>query len=99
DYEQFDLLHFYNITRPDIILHHIERSKKPFVLSTIYMDYSHYKTTEVRPLVRLVSYIVNKHGIEYFKAMYKHLKGTETILSKKYFIQGQKKSIKNILNP
>src|SRR5690242_17364914 len=42
NYEQFDLLHFFNITRPSDILFHIKKSKKRFVLSPILVDHSGY---------------------------------------------------------
>ena len=43
DYSQYHLIHFFNIIRPADILRHIERSKKPYVVSTIYVDYSEYE--------------------------------------------------------
>src|SRR5688572_28194904 len=43
DYSQYDLLHFFNIGRPADILYHIEKSEKPFVVSTIYVDYSEFE--------------------------------------------------------
>ena len=42
NYNEYDLLHFFNITRPADILRHIHKSKKPFVVSTNYVDYSNY---------------------------------------------------------
>ena len=42
DYESYDLLHFINIIRPSDILFHINKTKKPFVLSPILVDYSEY---------------------------------------------------------
>ena len=38
----FDLLHFFNITRPATILKHLLHSKLPFVVSPIWIDYSNY---------------------------------------------------------
>ena len=42
NYDQFDLLHFFNITRPSDILFHVKKSKKPFALSPILVDHSAY---------------------------------------------------------
>ena len=35
NYAYYDLLHFFNITRPADILFHIQKAGKPFVISTI----------------------------------------------------------------
>src|SRR5882672_2130027 len=42
DYSRYDLLHFFNITRPSDILFHITKTNKPFVVSPILVDYSEY---------------------------------------------------------
>ena len=41
-YERYDLLHFFNITRPADILSHIEKSGKPYVVTPIFVDYSEF---------------------------------------------------------
>lgn len=43
NYSSYDLLHFFNILRPSDILTHVRRSKKQFVVSTIYLDLSEYE--------------------------------------------------------
>ena len=42
NYEDFDLLHFFNLVRPANILYHISKTNKPFVVSPILVDYSEY---------------------------------------------------------
>ena len=42
NYNEYNLLHFFNITRPSDILYHTSKTKKPFVISTIFIDYSQY---------------------------------------------------------
>ena len=42
NYDNYDLLHFFNITRPADILYHSKKSKKPYVVSTILCNYSEY---------------------------------------------------------
>ena len=42
NYNDYDLLHFFNIIRPADILLHINRSGKPFVVSTILVNYALY---------------------------------------------------------
>src|SRR5215470_17044460 len=41
-YDQYDLLHFFNIIRPADILYHIHKSNKPFVVTPIFVDYSEF---------------------------------------------------------
>ena len=42
NYDEFDLLHFFDLTRPANILYHIKKGNKPFVLSPVLIDYSEY---------------------------------------------------------
>src|SRR3954469_11045960 len=41
-YDEFDLLHFFNLIRPADILYHIKRSRTPFVITPILIDYTEY---------------------------------------------------------
>src|SRR5450432_1736370 len=43
DYSNYDLIHFFNIIRPADILPHLSRFRKPYAVSTIYVDYSEYE--------------------------------------------------------
>ena len=69
DYKPYDLLHFFNIIRPADILQHIKRSKKPYVVSTIYVDYSEYEKKARGGLAGKVFQIIPGHTIEYMKAI------------------------------
>ena len=40
NYQEFDLLHFFNLVRPADILYHIKRTNTPYVISPIFVDYS-----------------------------------------------------------
>src|SRR5882757_3441561 len=42
DYKGYDLIHFFNITRPADILKHADKSGKPYVVTPIYVDYSEF---------------------------------------------------------
>ena len=46
DYCHYDLIHFFNIIRPSDILAHISKNNNPFVVSTIFVDYSEYEITK-----------------------------------------------------
>ncbi|MCQ4142446.1 glycosyltransferase family 4 protein [Chryseobacterium sp. EO14] len=96
DYSAYDLIHFFNITRPDNILFHMSKAKIPFVVSTILTDYSFYK--EVSSKFRMIAYFFGVDGIEYFKSISKYIFGKEKIRHKRYIFLGQYRSIKKILS-
>ena len=92
DYKAYDLLHFFNITRPADILKHI-RSNKPYVVSTIFVDYSSYDSTNRGLLFRLLS-----PGItEYAKTIARWLRSKDVIAGKEYLWRGHNRSIAKIL--
>lgn len=96
DYSKYDLIHFFNITRPDNILFHLSRTDRPFVVSTILTDYSFYK--KINSKFRLLAFILGVDGIEYLKSVLKHILGKEKLKSLDYILTGQNKSIKQILD-
>ena len=98
DYSGYDLIHFFNIRHPADMLLHIERSKLPYVISTIYVNYA-------RPVKRKSSGI--KDGIlnlfgsdaqEYIKTMGKSIFNGEKIVSGNYVWKGHKRSVRWILS-
>jgi glycosyltransferase involved in cell wall biosynthesis len=97
DFSSFDLIHFFNITRPEVILNVLSKVDLPFVLSPIYVDYSFYKTQSPFSKMGLLTRLFGADGIEYFKAVFKHVLGKEKIYFNPYFLLGQKSSIKRIL--
>ncbi len=38
DYSSYDLLHFFNIIRPADVIAHVRKSRKPYVVSTIFVE-------------------------------------------------------------
>jgi glycosyltransferase involved in cell wall biosynthesis len=96
EYDQYSLLHFFNIIRPDNILPHITRSNLPFVVSTIFVDYSEYEKKARKGLPALVFRILSADFIEYLKAIARALLRGERIKSRYYFFNGQKRSIRKI---
>ena len=97
DYDSYDLMHFFNIIRPDDILPHIRKSKLPFVVSTIFVDYSEYENIRQGKLA-ILSKIFSNDRIEYIKVIARFLKNGDKINSKYYLFKGHKKSIKYIAN-
>lgn len=94
-YKDYDLLHFFNIIRPDDILPHIDH-EIPFVISTIFVDYSEYERNR-HGMAKYLFKILNPGYIEYLKAIARLIKNGDKIKSKYYFFNGHKKSIKYLL--
>lgn len=97
-YEEYDLLHFFNITRPADILRHIERSGKPYVVTPIFVDYSEFDRNFRKGPTGFVLGFLGTNGIEYVKTVGRFLLKGEKLVSKKYLLQGQKRSIKKVLH-
>jgi glycosyltransferase involved in cell wall biosynthesis len=97
DYSKFDLIHFFNIIRPADILLHMDRSGKPFVVSTIYVDYSEYERNERKGLAGKVFSIFSRDSIEYLKVIARFIVNAEKIISPGYLLLGQKRAIKKII--
>lgn len=96
DYSQYDLLHFFNITRPADILYHSKKAKKPFVVSTILCNYGEYDKHHRKGIVALFKYFP-ADSIEYLKTMARWLLGKDKMASMDYTWKGQRKSIIEIL--
>lgn len=97
DYSLYDLLHFFNIIRPADMLVHIKRSQKPFVVSTIFIDYSDYDKRERKGISGKLLGLFAADGIEYLKTIYRWLAGKDKLVSSAYLWLGHRRSIKKIL--
>jgi glycosyltransferase involved in cell wall biosynthesis len=98
DYKTYDLLHFFNITRPADILYHIKKSKKPFVVSPIYIDYSEFDGGQRRGISGFVFRHLSSDRIEYMKTMSRWLLSRDSLKSKSYIFKGQRRSIQEIIS-
>ena len=97
DYSHYDLLHFFNIIRPADIAVHVQRSGKPFVLSTIFLDFGAFeKQTRGGPM-RLMNRLVSEDGIEYLKVIARRIKNKERIMSRRYIWRGHASTLRWIL--
>ncbi|MGN6181657.1 MAG: glycosyltransferase family 4 protein [Mucilaginibacter sp.] len=95
-YNQYDLLHFFNLTRPADILYHSKKANKPYVISTILCNYSEYdKHHRKNGSILLGS--LPADSIEYLKTMARWLFGRDHLSSLSYVWKGQRKSILDIL--
>ncbi|MFN8242467.1 MAG: glycosyltransferase family 4 protein [Ferruginibacter sp.] len=97
DYRPYDLLHFFNIIRPADMLVHIRRSGKPFVVSTILVDYSVYDKFHRSGLAGRLFRLMPAHRIEYAKTLYRATRRQEGVASAEYLWKGHHKSIQSIL--
>lgn len=95
DYSKYDIIHFFNIIRPDDILPHIIKSNLPFVVSTIFVDYSEYEKSR-GGLLGLLANIFSSDRLEYIKTIARFLKNGDAINSKYYLFFGHRASVKYI---
>jgi glycosyltransferase involved in cell wall biosynthesis len=96
-YENYDLLHFFNITRPADIIGHIQKSGKPYVISPIFVDYSEFDRNFRRGLSGLVLKLLDTNGIEYAKTLARFVLKRERLASLRYLLLGQKRAIRMAL--
>ena len=97
DYPSYDLLHFFNITRPADILYHIKKSRKPYVLSTILTDYSEYDKYYRKGVAGFLFRLLSADTIEYLKTIMRWILGRDRLMSLSYLWKGQKTCIKEVL--
>lgn len=97
DYSRYTLIHFFNIIRPADILYHIQQSGKPYVISTIYVDYTEYEKKMRMGLTGFIFKLFSSDFIEYLKVFARFIVNGEKIISTSYILMGQKKSIRQII--
>ena len=93
----YDLLHLFNIGRPSDILGIIKKSKLPYVVSTVFVDFSEAEANHHNKTRRILNKIFSIDQLEYLKIVGRVLKGQEKITDYRYLLYGQKKSIKKII--
>ena len=96
-YSSYDLIHFFNIRHPADMLFHIQQSKLPYVISTIFVDYTKPAKRKITGIKDGVLNLFNINAQEYIKTVSKSLLNGEKIISKKYIWKGHKKSVSWIL--
>jgi glycosyltransferase involved in cell wall biosynthesis len=97
NYRHYNLLHFFNITRPADILYHIRKAKIPFVVSTILLNYSEYDKYYRKGLSGMFFRYLSADTIEYIKAVSRWILGKDKLMSLSYAVKGQKRSILEII--
>jgi glycosyltransferase involved in cell wall biosynthesis len=97
DYRLYDLLHFFNIVRPADMLYHISKSRKPFVLSPIFIDYGEYDRYHRKGITGFIFRRFSPAANEYFKTIGRWLLRKDSLRSKSFFFKGQMRSIKEVI--
>lgn len=97
DYDHYQLLHFFNITRPADILHHIQKTNIPFVVSTILVNYSEYDKKHRSGFSGMLFRYLAADTVEYIKALLRWIRGSDRMMSLSFIWKGQKRSIHEIL--
>ena len=97
NYSLYDLIHFFNIRHPADMLFHIEKSKLPYVVSTIYVDYTKPQDRESNGMKDRVLNLFNSNAQEYIKTLSKSILQGEKIISRDYLWKGHQKSVKWVL--
>lgn len=95
-YEQYDLIHYFNIIRPSDHLYHIKKSKKPYVVSTIYVDYTDFDNNRSNRFHKLALGLMGQARSEYIKNLYRYTKKQDELVSAEYLL-GHYRAIKNVL--
>lgn len=95
-FEGYDILHFFNIIRPDDILPFIRHTTIPICISTIFVDYTEYEKNERKGLSGKLFKILNSDQIEYLKAIARWVKNGDKIKSKYYLLRGHRAAMKKV---
>jgi glycosyltransferase involved in cell wall biosynthesis len=95
-YGDFDLLHFFNIIRPDDILPHINHTV-PYVISTIFVDYAEFERENRKGVAGYIFRNVNPGIIEYIKALARWVINGDRVNSNYYLLYGHNRSIRKVL--
>ncbi len=97
DYSVYNLIHLFNISRPADLLGTIKQSNKPYVLSTIFVDFSEAEENHYKFYRRFLFKLFKFNRIEYLKAIIRILKKQDKLTDISYIFKGQKKAIQEII--
>lgn len=96
-YQNFDIIHFFDLIRPSNILRHIGQTETPFVITPILVDYSEFDKTQRKGFSGILFRTLSSNKIEYLKTVGRWIFRKDTLPSKSYLWKGHSKSIKTIL--
>lgn len=93
----YDFLHLFNIMRPSDIMGVIKKSQLPYVISTVFVDYSETEANHPKISRRILSKIFSVDQLEYIKTIARAIKRQEKITDFRYILIGQRRAIKSII--
>ncbi|WP_417872275.1 glycosyltransferase family 4 protein [Xanthomarina gelatinilytica] len=97
DYSKYNLIHLFNICRPADLLGTIKKANKPYIVSTIFVDFSEAEKNHYKFHRRFFFRLLKNDKLEYLKASIRILKGQDKLTDNSYLFKGQKKSIIEII--
>ena len=95
--KKYDLLHFFNITRPADILRFTNKISIPYVITPIWIDYTAYDKYNRRGFAGTVLKLLPARQIEYVKTIGRYINKGDRFPGWNYLAKGQEKSIREIL--
>ena len=93
----YDLIHFFNITRPADILKHVLHNNTPFVVTPIWIDYAEYDRHHRSGLSGKIFNRLHPTQVEYIKAIARWFRGKDKYPGHAYVGKGHTNSIRLIL--
>jgi glycosyltransferase involved in cell wall biosynthesis len=96
-YEKYNLIHFFNLIRPADMMIHIRRSGKPYLISTIFVDFSEFDRVYRKGISGLIFRLFSSDAIEYIKTISRWIKGVDKLMSKDFIWKGQRSSVQELL--
>jgi|GEM_PF-155053 len=97
NYENYDVLHGFNVIRPADLIGHFRRFKGLKALSTIYVDYSEYDVKGRGGLQSKVFRWLGSNRSEYLKALMRKIKSGEKSFNLAYLFKGHKKALEELI--
>ncbi|MGH2649466.1 MAG: glycosyltransferase family 4 protein, partial [Ginsengibacter sp.] len=97
NYDQYDLLHFFNLIRPADILPHIRKLEIPFVVTPLLIDYTEYDKQYRKGFSGRLFRVLPGGKTEYIKTIARWAKGQQSLNTYSYLLKGQDRSIRNII--
>ena len=91
--DRYDLLHFFNITRPADMLRHTRRHDIPYVITPIWIDYSPYDRYNRNGIAGKIFRHLEPATIEYLKTAARWINGNEIYPGNYYLASGHRRSM------
>lgn len=94
-YEAYDLLHFFNVIRPADILRHTRRTRTPYVVSTIYVQYGAADKEARGGISGMLGRLLDEDRMEWVKAVARMVKNGERV-PMRYLLIGHRRAVQEV---